>query len=368
MWGILLGMPLAVIIFLATDHYVMQWDLVGDRFAVDALAACLGLCGYYVARGIDVFLNQKRDNPPPFDVGKPLPEVFGTIKQALSEGMYGPFSWNLKTVDPDETRILGILNFTEMFGTGVLIPPTQAQRRVVLQVLVDPIPEAEQTPMISILPDGEKRQTRVTFTWLVDSPLGRVSVNRLQDEMTHAIKVALGVAAGEKPKPKSPFEPPEWVAVLTFLAFLLCFTQAEKYEDYKKQAAEERKVRQEQLAKEQAEREEAARKAAEEQAKRDAYNKEMEEKFKQAQEEQRRKADELLEQQRQQYNNQYSPYSSTPYTPSPNPFTPRLDQSDGFFSNRKYTSPFTTPLSPGQSDQGGTTGTTPWRSRFGGNQ
>lgn len=69
MWGILLGMPLAVIIFLATDHYVMQWDLVGDRFAVDALAACLGLCGYYVARGIDVFLNQKETTRRPLTWG-----------------------------------------------------------------------------------------------------------------------------------------------------------------------------------------------------------------------------------------------------------------------------------------------------------
>lgn len=365
MWGTLLGIPAAIVIFLATDHFVMKWDIVGDRFAVDALGACLGLCGYFMARGIDVWLNEKRDNPPPFDVGKPVPEVFGTIKQALSEGMFGPFSWNVKTVDPDETRILAVLNFTEMFGTGVLVPPTQAQRLVMLQVLVDPIPEAEQTPMISILPDGEKRQTRVSFTWRVDSPLGRISVNKLQDQMTHAIKVALGVAAGEKPKAKSPFEPPEWLAVVTFLAFLLCFTQAEKYEGYKKQAEEERKARQEQLDRERSEREEAARKAAEEQAKRDAYNKEMEDRFKQYQERQRQKADELLEQQRQQYNNnQYT----TPYTPNPNPFTPQLDQGGGFFSNPKYTSPFTTPLSPGQTNPGDGTGSRPWRSRFGGNQ
>lgn len=360
MYGTIVGLPLAVIVFFAVDHYVMQWDVVGDRFAVDLLAACLGLCAYYASKGIDVVENQKRDNPPSFDVGKPLPEVLGEIKELLTEEMYGPFSWRLKTIDPDEARIVALLEFTEIFGTGVIVPPTQAKRLVMLQVLVEPIPEAEQTPMISALPDGEKRQSRVKLAWRVDSPMGRLSVNKLQDDFTRSIKEAVGVYSGEKPKSKSPFEPPEWLLVATFMALILCVNQTEKYDAYKKQAAEERKARQEQLQQERAQREEAERKAAEEQAQRDAYNKQMQEKFQQDQEEQRRKADELLQQQRSQWSNDQSGL----YTPNPNPFTRRPDQSDGFFSNRKSVNPFTTPLTPGASAPGSDTGATPWRSRY----
>lgn len=367
MWGVWLGIPLGFIVFLAVDHYVTQWDLVGDRFAVDALGASLGLCAYFAARGIDVWLNQKKDNPPPFEVAKPVPEVFGIIKQVLSEGSYGPFFWNLKTVDPDETRILAILNFTEMFGTGVLIPPTQAQRMMMLQILVDPIPEDEQKPQISILADSPKLQTRVQMNWRIDSPLGRVTVNKIMDDFTYGMKEALGVVAGEKPLPKSPFEPPVWVVCLTVLACFWCFNRAEQYQEYKKNVEVERKARQEQMERERAEREEAARKAAEEQAKREAYNKEMEEKFKQAQEDQRRRAQELLEEERRRQGGFYTPPYTTPYTPTPNPFAPQPDQGGSFFAPKRY-NPFTTPLSPGTTDQGGGTTSPPWRSRYGGSQ
>ena len=214
--------------------------------------------------------------------------------------------------------------------------------------------------MISALPDGEKRLSRVNLSWRVDSPMGRLSVNKLQGDLTCSIKEAVGIYSGEKPKPKSPFEPPEWLLVATLMAFILCLNQGEKYDDYKKQAAQERKAQQEQLDKERAQREEAERMAAEEQAQRDAYNKQMQEKFQQDQEEQRRKADELLQQQRSQWNND----PSNSYTPNPNPFTRRLDQSDGFFSNRKYATPFTTPITPGTSPPSGDTGSTPWRSRY----
>jgi len=368
MWGTLLGIPLGFVVFLATDHYVTQWDIVGDRFAIDALGVCLGLCAYFAVRGIDVWLNEKKDNPPPFEAAKTVPEVFGTIKELLSEATYGPWSWNIKTVDPDDTRIMGILKFTEMFGTGVLVPPTQAERMIKLQVLVDPIPEAEQKPQSYVLPDLPKLQTRIQLTWRVDSPMGRVSVNKIIDDTTYAIKETLGLVPGEKPQPKSPFEPPAWVVALTVLAFFFCFTRAEQYQEYKKRTEEERKARQEQIERERADRAEAARKAAEEEAKRDAYNKEMADKFRQAQEEQRRKAQELLEEERRRQGGVYTPPYTTPYTPTPNPFAPQPDQGGSYFAPKRYTNPFTAPLSPGTSDQSDGTTSTPWRSRYGGSQ
>lgn len=345
MWGMWLGIPLAVVAFLATDHYVTQWDLVGDRLAIDGLGVSLGLCLYFVARGIDVFLNEKRDNPPSFNAGKTVPEAFGAINQLLTEGMYGPFSWSVKVLDSDETRIVAVMKFTELLGTGIVVPPTQAQRLVMLQVLVDPIPEEEQKEMIPGLPDHGKYQSRIDLKWRVDSPFGRGSINKLQDDMTYGIKQALGLVATEKPKPKSPFEPPEWVLILVLLAIVNCVDQSQKYDQRKKDGIAQQQARQAEIDRAEADRAEANRKAAQEQAQRDAYRREMDEKYRQAQEAQQRGAEQLLQQQRQQ--SQYSAPYSTPVLPNNSPLS----------------NPFTQPLSPGSSN---TNSTPPWRSRFGG--
>lgn len=322
MWATLLGIPLSVVIFLATDHYLTEWDLVGSRLAIDALGVCLGLCAYYSSMGIDVYVNKKRDNPEPFEVPTDVPNAFGAAKQVITEGLYGPFAWSLKTTDTEESRLMATITFTETFGLGVVVPSTQTKRLVLLQVSFEPIEEAEQKPLIEAAPSFGNRQTKVRLNWYVDSPLGRVSVNKLQDEMTYELKKAMGAIVADPPKPKSPFEPPEWVFVLTLLALIFCFDEMNKYTDVKAKAAEQRKAQQEQYDKEQAERAEAAQRAAQERAQRDAYNQEMQEKYRQAREDQRRRAEQLLEQQQQ---NQYQPYTpplqNNPFTqPLRNPF------------------------------------------------
>jgi len=344
MWATLLGIPLAVVIFLATNHYLTEWDLVGSRTAITALGACLGLCAYYSSMGIDVFVNKKRDNPKPFDVPMDVPHAFGAVKQVIAEGLYGPFAWSLKTTDTDESRIMATITFTETFGLGVVVPSTQTKRLVLLQVRFEPIAEAEQKPLIEQVPSFGNRQTKVYLNWYVDSPLGRVSVNKLQDEMTYALKKAMGAIVADPPKPKSPFEPPEWAFVMTLLALIYCFDEMNKYTDVKAKAAEQRKAQQEQYEREQADRAEAAQRAAQERAQRDAYNQEMQEKFRQARENQRRGAEQLLEQQRQPYTSPYSNPLNT--SPSANPFTPQL--------------------TPDTNKGNGIT--LPWRSRYGGNQ
>ena len=344
MWATLLGIPLFVVIFLATDHYLTEWDLIGNKLAIDALGACLGLCAYYSSMGIDVYVNKKRDNPEPFDVPMDVPNAFGAVKQVISEGLYGPFAWSLKTTDTEESRIMATMTFTETFGLGVVVPSTQTKRLVLLQVSFEPIEEAEQKPLVEAAPGLGNRQTKVRLNWYVDSPLGRVSVNKLQDDMTYELKKAMGAIVADPPKPKSPFEPPEWVFVLTLLAIIFCFDEIDKYTDVKAKAAEQRKAQQEQYDKEQADRAEAAQRAAQERAQRDAYNQEMQEKYRQAKENQRRGAEQLLEQQQQQYSSPYSnPLNNTaPSNPFTQQLTPRTDKSNGF--------------------------TLPWRSRYGGNQ
>lgn len=344
MWATLLGIPLFVVIFLATDHYLTEWDLIGNKLAIDALGACLGLCAYYSSMGIDVYVNKKRDNPEPFDVPMDVPNAFGAVKQVISEGLYGPFAWSLKTTDTEESRIMATMTFTETFGLGVVVPSTQTKRLVLLQVSFEPIEEAEQKPLVEAAPGLGNRQTKVRLNWYVDSPLGRVSVNKLQDDMTYELKKAMGAIVADPPKPKSPFEPPEWVFVLTLLAIIFCFDEMNKYTDVKAKAAEQRKAQQEQYDKEQADRAEAAQRAAQERARRDAYNQEMQEKYRQARENQRRGAEQLLEQQQQQYSSPYSnPLNNTsPSNPFTQQLTPRTDKGNGF--------------------------TLPWRSRYGGSQ
>lgn len=328
MWANLLGIPLFVVIFLATDHYFTEWDFIGDRGAVDALGVCFGLVGYYVARGIDVFLNEKRDNPEAFISDRSLPEVFGQIKEVLTESSFGPFFWSLKTVDQEASRIVAVLNFTEQLGTP--LNPMQAQRLVMLQILVDQVAEEEQKPLIESRPEAGKGVTSVKLQWLIDSPLNRNTVNRVQDGLTKTIKVSLGLAVPEEKRKPSPFEPPDWVFVLLILAACFAVNRMDRYTDIKAQREIQKKEQQAEEARQEAEREEARRKAAEAQAARDAYNRQMDEKFRQGRLEQQRRANELLQKQQQ---NQYQPQN--------NPFTQPLVQPGG--------SLFQSPFQPSES-------------------
>lgn len=314
MFGNLLGVPALIIVFLATHHYLVQWDWIGDKAAIDALGVCLGLCAYYLIRGVDIFLEQKKDNPAPFVVPKAVPDAFGSIKELFSESSYGPFFWGIKTVDPETSRIVAILQFTELMGSGFMIPPIQAQRLMMVEVLVDAVPDSDQKPLYPNIPGNEEKAlATIKMTWRIDSPLNRHTVNRIMDETTAAIRETLGLpAATNKPQPKSPFEPPGWLIALTVMAVLFCNQRAEEYTAFKEKREAEVKERQEQSQREQANREEANRK------------------YREYQEEQRRKADELWRQQQQGTTGgtpiPYTPGANPvePYKPFVNPFTPQL--------------------------------------------
>lgn len=320
MFAPVLGIPAAVIVFLATHHYLTQWDWVGDKVAIDALGVCLALCAYYLVRGLDIFLEQKKDNPEPFVAPKAVPDAFGEIKELLSESSYGPFFWGIKTVDPEANKLVAVLQFTELMGSGFMIPPIQAQRLMLIQVIVEPVAEGEQKALYPNIPGNEEKAlAQINVNWRIDSPLNRHTVNRIMDETTAALRESVGLPAPNKPQPKSPFEPPGWLIALTIIAVLFCNQRAEEYAAIKVKRDAEIKERQEQAQREQQKREEAERK------------------YREYQEEQRRKADDWWKQQQRSP----SPYSPNPTPPSVNPFAPQL-----------------TP-SPAPSDQ---SGSTPWRS------
>ncbi len=303
MYANIIGIPAAGLVFLAVNHYLSP--VVGDRLAVGILAGCLGLCAYFAMRRVDIYLEQKKDNPPTFVVPKTLPNAFGGIKECLSESSYGPFFWGIKNVDAEAGKLVAVLQFSELMGTGFIIPPIQAQRLMMLTVLVESVPEADQKTAAA----GETAATNVTMTWRIDSPYNRLTVNRIMDETTVGIKEALGLPSSDKPKPRSPFLPPTWLIVVTVLAALFCNQRAEEYAALKAKQEADLKAKQEQLAAERAKREEA------------------ESKWRQFQEEQRRKADEVWKRQNQSVPPAYSPYSLSPpsvpsYQPYYNPFTP----------------------------------------------
>lgn len=330
MFAPVLGIPAAVIVFLATHHYLVEWDVIGDKAAIDALGACLGLCAYFLVRGLDIFLEQKKDNPEPFVAPKAVPDAFGNIKELFSESSYGPFFWGIKTVDPEANKLVAVLQFTELMGSGFMIPPIQAQRLMMVQIIVEPVAEAEQKPLYPHIPGNEEKAiAQIKMNWRIDSPLNRHTVNRIMDETTAAVRETVGLPVPTKPQPKSPFEPPGWLIALTIMAVLFCGQRAEDYSNLKLKQEEDRKQRQEQAQREQAKRDETERK------------------YREYQEEQQRKAQELWKQQQQQGTASSYNSSPTPYTPpSVNPFAPQL-----------------TP-SPAPSDQNGTS---PWRFNGGGN-
>ncbi len=321
MYANIIGIPAVGLVFLAVNHYLME--SVGDRMAVGVLGVCLGLCAYFALRGVDIFLEQKKDNPPTFAVPKTLPDAFGGIKECLSESSYGPFFWGIKTVDAEAGKLVAVLQFTELMGTGFIIPPIQAQRLMMLTVLVEsvPVPVAET--------DQKLAATNVTMTWRIDSPFNRLTVNKIMDEATAGIKEALGLPSPDKPKPRSPFLPPTWLIVVTVIAALVCSQRAEEYAALKQKQEADLKAKQEQLAADRAQRDETERK------------------WREFQEQQRQKADELWKRQNQSVPPAYSPYSlSPPSLPAYQPFVNPITQQP------------TPPTAPGEGD---TSNTTPWR-------
>jgi hypothetical protein len=217
--GTFLGIPGAVLTYLAINYYLKQWDTVGDPIAISALAASVASLVYFFARALDVVENKERDNPKPFTSPQPLPECFGNIKELLGEASMGPYFWIIKTVDADQGRLTAFMKYSEVQGGG-LAPTLQISRLVLLDVVVSAIPEEEQVEAPKAVSYKSKGQSNIQLTWRVDSPVNRLKANELQRFTKGAIEEAVGLEWYDKPKEKSPFMPPQWLLIALLLSVI----------------------------------------------------------------------------------------------------------------------------------------------------
>lgn len=307
MYGLAVGLPAALFVALWIYHTVEAADMVHNHLASTIMGLSTGLFIYYMARGIDIWLERKKDNPEPFYTALDLPLAYGNIKRCLTEGSYGPFFWTLKTTDNDEGRIMGALSFTELMGPGFSGPPLQAKRLMMVQILFEPVPEEEQKPIPTI--PNEKGRTKIDVKWLVDSPLNRYTVNKIIDEMTSDFKQNVYIETPAKREVKSAFEPPVWVLVVLALSWLYGLQQMDVYTKAKEARAAQEAARKEQIetaraAQETQQRDAAAKREAyfkqqqDAAAARQAYEQQQQEAFNRAREAQQQGAQELNNQQR----------------------------------------------------------------------
>ncbi len=215
--GTFIGIPGAVLTYLAINYYLKQWDMVGDPIAIAAVASSVAALVYFFARAIDVIENKARDNPKPFTSPQTMPECFGNIKELLSEASMGPNFWNIKTIDADQGRLTAFIRFSEIQGGG-LAPTFQISRLVLLDVTVSAIPEEEQVEAPKAVSYKAKGQSNIQLIWCVDSPVNRLKANELQTFTKGAIEEAVGLECYDKPKEKSPFMPPEWLLIIVVLS------------------------------------------------------------------------------------------------------------------------------------------------------
>jgi hypothetical protein len=236
--GTFIGIPGAVLTYLAINYYLKQYDLVGDPIAIATVASSVASLVYFFARAIDVIENKTRDNPKPFTSPQPMPECFGNIKELLGEASMGPYYWSVKTVDPDQGRLSAFMRFSEIQGGG-LAPTIQISRLVLLDVTVSAIPEEEQVEAPKAVVYKANGQSNIQLIWRVDSPVNRIKVNELQKFTNGAIEEAVGLHWYDKPKEKSPFMPPEWLLIAVFLSVLYAASVDSGYQAKKTQSQNE---------------------------------------------------------------------------------------------------------------------------------
>jgi hypothetical protein len=236
--GTFIGIPGAVLTYLAINYYLKQWDWVGDPNAISALAASVAILVYYFARALDVVENKERDNPKPFTSPQPMPECFGNIKELLGEASMGPYFWSIKTVDPDQGRLSAFMKYSEIQGGG-LAPTLQIARLVLLDITVSSIPEEAQVEAPNAKSYQAKGQSNIQFTWRVDSPVNRIKANELQRFTKGAIQEAVGLEWYDKPKEKSPFMPPTWLLIALLLSAMYASQADTSYQAKKKQLQNE---------------------------------------------------------------------------------------------------------------------------------
>lgn len=75
---------------------------VQDRFLVTGLGIALAFCAYYVTKGLDRWLDQKRDNPEPFDVPASMDDAFANVLGMLEDRHIGPYFWSIRFKDPED--------------------------------------------------------------------------------------------------------------------------------------------------------------------------------------------------------------------------------------------------------------------------
>lgn len=320
MFGYFLGIPAGFIALVAglrfLPEYFHSWQIGWG------LAICCALIVYNFFRGIDILNEQKLDNPPPFDVPKSAPEVFGTIHESLKETQYGPWSWNTRTQDVDTLRLVMVMTFREITQSYFEVGRLQLERLIMLTIMCEPVEISNP-----LKPEEKTPGTRVQLRWVVDSPANRNKVNEIIRETTAELQHLLGVKEIERKTPRHPMAPPEWLTVTAATLVIFGFYNHDEVE----KQIEQRRVAQEQ-----------ARQAQE--AERERLQREREEQiadYKRKQEEQLKK----WQEQQQQNTNQGSGVS--PY----NPFAPALGGGSSFEPMQNNQPSITKPWETGSSSR-----------------
>ncbi len=227
-----LGIPLALMIFFVALKYVPGYN--HDGITAASFGAALAICAWYACRGVDILLDRKKDNPPPFFGNLALEEAYSEAKARLVEMHVGPFFMALKHDEPEAGRLVFSLMFSEMLG-GFLSPPTEARRHMMLELFVEAVPESEQKPIYEQfagknIPGISELvgRTKITQRWHVDSPLVRSKTNEIIKDTAYELKLAVGIPLPEKIEGKfAALRPPNWALAILAMTTVAIMLEAE---------------------------------------------------------------------------------------------------------------------------------------------
>ena len=253
-WANVCAIPLFLIIIPATHHYLMPY--IHDRLLVTGLGVSIAFCAYYVTKGIDKWLDQKRDNPEPFEVPVSMDDAYSDILDVLENRHVGPYFWRIRFKDEEQMQIQGILDFQEqhhILGHPPMMMPRQMMVNITFEEIEQPIKteEEKQKEEAETLARGYAKSvnlTKVKLEWHVDSPGNRARCNEIIEDHTKEFKKACGLHIVETREEESIFMPPPWA--LIFLAGMVYFNfqQFEKVETQKAKALEVQQQREKQRA------------------------------------------------------------------------------------------------------------------------
>jgi hypothetical protein len=230
-----LGIPLALMIFFVVLKYVPGYN--HDYITAAGFGAALAICAWYACRGVDIMLDRKKDNPPPFFGSLALEEAYSEAKARLVEMHVGPFFMALKHDEPEAGRLVFSLMFSEMLG-GFLSPPTEARRHMMLELFIEAVPESEQKPIYEQfagknIPGISELvgRSKITQRWHVDSPLVRSKANEIIKDTAYELKRAVGIPLPEKTEGKfAALRPPNWALAILAMTAVATMLEAESYQ------------------------------------------------------------------------------------------------------------------------------------------